>query len=114
MKKKTKAGVNVLSSTKGNEIPTRSQVLQAMREGEKELSEVFMRTGHYKRARRILLDSGKYSPECIACMTDEQVLLCVQLDYMYVGIADCTGDDILLVRREKAQDFEDLATWICR
>lgn len=92
---------------------SQKEMLQKKCEDEPLLEDVLLRTGQQRALRRLLLADGKYTTEAIAVMTECEVCTCVQLDYAVVGVND-EGNDILLVKRDKLEEYNKLVTHILR
>lgn len=110
---KTKKDANAEKPLRDS-APSSSEVAAVRDESELELSPLMIRTGHYKRARELVIKSGMWSLEAVAKMTDEQIVRCVELLYKVVGVADLKGDDILLVPRAHAAELLSQLTVLAR
>lgn len=92
---------------------SREAMLRAKGEYEPLLEDVVLRTGQQRALRRLLLNSGQYTTEAVAMMTYAETCACVQLDYAVVGVNN-NGDDIVLVKRDKLEEYNNLVTHILR
>ena len=92
---------------------SREAMLRAKEEDEPLLEDVPFCSGQQRALRRLLLDSGLYTTEAVALMTACEVCTCIQLDYAVVGVND-DGNDILLVKRDRLDEYNGLVTHILR
>ena len=81
---------------------------------EPELFKMLGRTGQLCRVRKALLESGDYSLEAIAAMTDEEACRALQIGYSFVGFAGEGHDNIILVSRARLDEFKKMAKFISR
>ena len=88
-------------------------MLRTKEEDEPLLEDVLLRSGQQRALRRLLLSGGQYTTEAVALMTACEVCTCVQMDYAVVGVND-EGNDILLVKRDKLEEYNKLVTHILR
>ena len=78
------------------------------------LSDCVCRTGQFKNVRRMLMESGRYTPAAIACMTDEEACCSLQFYYAVVGLKDGSGDDIMLFARDRLGEFRSMVKYVSR
>ena len=114
-KKKTSQVVTQGEAVKlRNKPATYTEMSDVMGEHEKLLNDVMTRTGQYANARRMLIEGGKYELAVIAMMSDVEVVTSLQMDYAYVGVTDTSGDDILVVPRDRLDELWQLVRKIAR
>ena len=91
---------------------TYAEMMDLKGEREKELNDMMTRTGQYANARRILIEDGKYELAAIAMMSDTEVAISLQMDYACIGVTDTFGDVIILVPRDKLNEFASIVKYV--
>ena len=78
------------------------------------LNELVCRIGQTKNIRKILINDRIYPVDVIANMTDEEACNSLQMNYAVVGVTDCSGDNIIIVPREKITEYNAIVKYVCR
>lgn len=76
-----------------------------------DLAGKFNYKGQEKAARKLLVKMNTVPLEQVAIMTDIEVCAAILEKYEFIV---SNGEDILLVEKDKLQDFNKLAVWLNR